>query len=45
MFGRTKLQVWSKDHQCWRTAYVRPDQLMANVTLLRTFGMKFRVRS
>jgi len=42
---REKLQVWSERLQQWRTVYVLVDKLMANITLLRAYGIKFRTRS
>lgn len=44
MKDRIKFQVWSEDFQRWKTVYVRQDMLMTNVTLLRSYGIKFRVR-
>lgn len=41
MVGRVKFQVWGK--YGWCTAYVKADMLMANVALMRGYGIKFRV--
>ena len=41
MAGRVKFQV--RGPHGWRTAYVKPEMLMANITLLKSFGIKFRV--
>lgn len=43
MDGRVKFQVWNEKRQYWVTAYVKPDMLMANITLLKSYGIKFRV--
>lgn len=42
MDGRVKLQVLRNDGR-WRTVWVKPDMLMANITLLKSYGIKFRV--
>jgi hypothetical protein len=38
---RIKFQVLGENG--WKTAYVLPDKLMANITLMRYFGITFRV--
>lgn len=43
MNDRTKVQIWSP--LGWRTVYILPMLLMGNITLLRGFGIKFRVVS
>lgn len=43
MVGRVRFQVWSTAKKCWRQVYVKYDMVHANVTLLRSYGMKFRV--
>jgi hypothetical protein len=43
MNGRIKLQIWSESLGRWRTVYVLPAGLTANVVLLRSYGIKFRV--
>lgn len=41
---REKLQVWSEAQGRWKTVYVLADKLMANITLLRAYGIRFRVK-
>lgn len=41
MVGRLKFQVWGKHG--WCTAYVKLSMLHANATLMRAYGIKFRV--
>lgn len=43
MVGRVKFQVWGKHG--WCTAYVKSEMLMTNITLMRGYGIKFRVVS
>lgn len=40
---RGKIKIWSEDLQRWRVVYVRHDQLMSNITLLKSYGIKFLV--
>lgn len=42
MVGRVKFQVQAASGR-WRTVYVKHDMLMANITLMRSYGIKFRV--
>lgn len=44
MNNRIKFQVWSDDQQRWKTAYVRVDMLYANLVLMRSHGLKVRIR-
>lgn len=43
MKGRQKFRVWSEEKQRWRTCFVLPAMLMANMSLLKAYGIKFRV--
>ncbi len=42
MDGRVKFQV-QRQNGHWRTVWVKPDMLMVNITLLKSYGIKFRV--
>ena len=44
MKDRQKLQVWSEEHQRWKTVYVLNQMLLANITLLKAYGIKFRLK-
>jgi hypothetical protein len=41
--GRLKLQVWSTEHQRWRTAYVLITRLHENLIHLKAFGIRYRI--
>jgi hypothetical protein len=43
MNTRAKFQVWSESFKQWRTVYVLPGMLLANMALMRAYGIKFRV--
>lgn len=42
---RVKLKVWNDHQQTWKVAYVLNEKLAANISLLRIYGIKFRVCS
>lgn len=43
MNSREKFQVWSDAQKYWRTAYCLPSMLFANLTLMKSYGLKVRV--
>jgi hypothetical protein len=41
LVGRVKFQVWGK--YGWCTAYAKVSMLHANISLMRGYGIKFRI--
>jgi hypothetical protein len=40
---RVKFQVWSDAQKLWRAAYSPIPMLLANITLMKAYGIKVRV--